>query len=188
MACLIFKIYSRSWRFFDLVFPAFWIGYLFFLSLGGIGYGPRYYFDAYPLMLLTIATAYDSVAAFIKRFYKEYFLMHGFAACLIYCVLSYIFIALRYDAIVWERQEVYRLAQSAQLKNAVVIINSSTGGIIPMQPYELARNEPGLQGNVLFANGNKADSDLIRNLFPDRSLWIYERDQESLQGKLRLAD
>jgi hypothetical protein len=191
---LIFKIRSRSCKFYDFIFPVFVMGYMFFPSLGGNRYGPRYYFDAYPLMMLTIATAYDSATNFARQFDKGRFVTHGLTVSLIYCILSYPFIAYRYHSIIWERQDIFRLTQAAQLSNAVVLIKSDIGILWSMPAWDLARNEPGLKENVLFANGvgaltgPTADAGAIRHLFPDRSLWIYERDPGNPHGQLRPAD
>ena len=192
--CCIAKMRARSYQWYDLVFPMFVLGYLVFPTLGGNRYGPRYYFDAYPLMLLTMATASPAVIGWASRRNLKHVVLHGLGASLLYCLVSYPFVAWRYHTIIWERQDVFRLAEEAQLRNAVVLIKSSTGVVWRMGVRDLVRNEPGLQAHVLFAlgrpalNGSAVDAEAIRQAFPYRSLWVYERQPGHPHGQLRPAE
>ncbi len=55
---LVFKARRRSLRFFDLALPATIVLFLFFPHDGDHQYGPRYWFPAWPLAALTIASGF----------------------------------------------------------------------------------------------------------------------------------
>lgn len=192
--CCISKMQARSYQWYDMVFPVFVMGHLLFPTLGGNRYGPRYYFDAYPLMLLTMATSSTAVIGWASRLNLRHVVIHGMGASLLYCLLSYPFVAWRYHAIIWERQDVFRLAEEAQLSNAVVLIKNGTGVLDRMNVWDLVRNEPGLKAKVLFAlgipalNRSTVDAGAIRQAFPHRSLWVYERQPGNPHGQLRPAE
>jgi hypothetical protein len=185
-AALFVKARAKRLDLYDLILPLFVAAYVIQGYAGGNRYGPRYYFDAYPLIFLSIATALPLVRAW--RFAIDRRLgLHFVALCLLHALVVYPFAAALFYRIVRERQEVYDLAAEAGLKDAVVVVESSAGATSPMQPHDLARNEPGLAGDVLYARGEAADVAAIRSLFPERSVWIYEREDDRPNGRHRRA-
>jgi hypothetical protein len=168
--CLVSKLRSRSLAFYDLVFPSFVLGYVFFADLGGNRYGPRYYFDAFPLMLVTIVSSIGGAAAkersaSVRRVVVGALLVSG---VYVVCALPLACNAFRHQ--VNQREEPYRLAAGLGLDDAIVIIQASSGpGILA---EDLARNDTGLQGRVLYARPGSSVAELHR-WSPARSVWIY---------------
>ncbi|MBV8974935.1 MAG: hypothetical protein JOY74_07425, partial [Sinobacteraceae bacterium] len=168
--CLLSKLRTRRLAFYDLVFPSFVLGYIFFADLGHNRYGPRYYFDAFPLMLVTILSSARGAAAeewpaSLRRWVVGAVLLSG---VYIACALPFAYDAFRRQ--VNQREEPYRLAASLGLDDAIVIIEHASGpGLIPT---DLARNDVRLQNRVLYARAGSTVEELHR-WSPARSIWIY---------------
>ncbi|HET6466888.1 MAG TPA: hypothetical protein VFG43_00795 [Geminicoccaceae bacterium] len=185
-AALLVKLRARALAFYDLIPPLFVVAYFVQGWDGGNRYGPRYYFDVYPVLFVTIATAgpllRQRLAARVRTLGT-----HLVAASVLYAATVLPFPAALFHTIVQERQDPYRQAERAGLANAVVVVASSAGAVSDMQPYDLARNRPDLADSVLFANGLVADIDAIRRTFPNRAIWLYEREPDATEGRLRPA-
>jgi hypothetical protein len=173
LCCFWSKVKSRSLAFYDLIFPCFVLGYVFFPDLGGNRYGPRYYFDAFPLMIATIASSTSQLAQFAKRVNLRVLAMNAIAISAVYLLSSLPFAFKDYHAQVVRREEPYRLAAAHRLANAIVVIASRSGR--GLEGDDLARNDPDLETPVLYARSGASISELRRR-FPNRSIWRYERE------------
>ena len=71
------------------------------------------------------------------------------------------------------------------LTDAIVIVRNSSGrGLLAA---DLARNDPGLEAPVLYARTGATPeiaAQQLRRVFPDRSIWIYERHDPEQVGRL----
>jgi hypothetical protein len=81
---MLHKIRERKLAYYDLVFPSFLLAYVALADLGGNRYGPRYYFEAFPLMMVTIVSALPSVTARVARPIDRSMLPLNLVACLLY--------------------------------------------------------------------------------------------------------
>ncbi len=178
--CLVRKLKSRSIAFYDLIFPSFVVGYLFFADIGGNRYGPRYYFDAFPLMLATIVSAAPYADA-AGRLCKRPLAIHAIFMSAIYLLTALPFALVAYHRHIESQQEPYRLSSAKGLNHAVVVIEKWRGR--GLEPEDLARNDPGLQAPVLYARAGVTVGEL-RRVFPSRSIWVYDRDDPKKPGRL----
>jgi hypothetical protein len=182
LLCLVSKIRSRSLHFYDLIFPCFVLGYVFFADLGGNRYGPRYYFDAFPLMLVTIVSAVPQVTSWAEGAARRALVTGALTISGVYLLTALPFAVKDYHAQVVAREEPYRLAAARGLDNAIVILETSSGrGLLQS---DLARNEPDLHAPVLYARPETPIPEL-RKRFPDRSIWMYTKAPS--QPRLSLA-
>jgi Dolichyl-phosphate-mannose-protein mannosyltransferase len=185
LVCIASKLRSRSIAFYDLIFPAFVAGYVLFPGLGGNRYGPRYYFDAFPLMLATIMSAAPHAAAWARRFCNRPIAIHAALVGAVYLLTGLPFALAAYHRQVESRQEPFRFAMARGLADAIVVIKNSSGrGLLA---EDLARNDPGLEAPVLYARAAarpEIAAQQLRLVFPDRSIWIYERDDPEQVGRL----
>ena len=94
------------------------------------------------------------------------------------------FLADRYHAIVRERQEVYDLVAERRLDNAVVLVQTDPGDLWTMEGDDLARNGIDADGPVLYARGDLVDVAHIRAEMPNRTIYIYRREDWEDQGDL----
>jgi len=174
----LLKIRARQFGFADWLFPAVVLGHLAFLSMGGNRYGPRYYFDAYPFFLLTILSA----APLLNKVWQAY-LKRALVVSVTYSLVALPFFALFFHDVVSERLDLYR--QTSGLRNAIVLVQASSGRILPMGPHDLARNAD-MTAPVIYAHDTSA-ADLQR-VFPGREIWAYQRqDAEKIGRVVKLA-
>lgn len=179
-ASLAAKWRGRSLAFYDLIFPSFVIAYLAFANFGGNRYGPRYYLDAFPLAVATIASAAPAVAAMAPRLAGRLAPV-GAAAFVLYLIAVWPLAAAGFARQIWARQEPFRLAAEAGLADAVIIeaTTSGAGLVLP----DLVRNPPSMDAPVLYARAG-ADEAAIRKAFPERSIWRYSRADPAKPGRL----
>ena len=180
-AALIYLLRLKSLRFYDSFFPVVVFGFAFFFLSGGNRYGPRYLFDAYPFMVLTTVSGVEAFVTHYAGFWTR-FARHGLWVTCLYSICAFPFIALHVNRIVAERQDLYRVVQEMRLNNAVVIVKSSTSPLSPMLIKDLIRNPPTLQAPVLYARDTMVAQ--LQGLFAERSIWAYERDQQTVTGRL----
>jgi Dolichyl-phosphate-mannose-protein mannosyltransferase len=179
--CLASKLKARSFAFYDLIFPTFVIGYIFFADLGGNRYGPRYFFDAFPAMVATIISAAPQAGAWARQLCNRPLVMHAAGVAAVYLMTTLPFAMTAYHRQIRSREEPYRIAASMGLKQAVVVIESSSGRNLMAE--DLARNESDLKAPVLYARAGVTVGDL-RASFPDRSIWTYRRDDLNKAGRV----
>ena len=179
----------RDFRFFDFYLPVLLAGYVLFYSDGANRYGPRYLYAAYPFMALRIGIAIDSAlrgqpAAGPARFLPLVFLLH-----LAMTVVNVPINAARNHQIIYERRDLFRVVEEAALTDAVVVVRSGTGLVNTLRPQDLLFNGIALDGDVVYAHDRPQQQDALRAHFPDRSFWIYERQDQVVHGTLtRLPD
>ena len=186
------KIASRTFRFYDFIFPMFVAGFLLFPTMGGNRYGPRYYFEAYPFFVLTIVSAVvpylTSKADSIKAgFLAGALMLQVVLACIIAPIQVY-----ENHRIVNERMALYDAVRDQKISHAVVIVRAGTGSILPVAPLDLTRNgiDP-VEAEVIFAvnqfdqgwyyatgreapKGDMSLEELI-HAFPDRAFYVFEQ-------------
>ena len=169
------KTASRNFRFYDFIFPMFIAGYLILPSMGGNRYGPRYYFEAYPFLVLTIVSAITPYLMAKLEDIKANFLGIVLATLILSCVMIPINVYATHR-IVNDRMQLYDAVRDAKLSNAVVILLARSGSISPMLEMDLTRN--GI---------NVRDADVIFALGRSDPAWRYATGQEPMEIDLKLA-
>jgi len=180
--CMASKLKNRSIAFYDLIFPSFVIGYVFFADLGGNRYGPRYYFEAFPMMFVTLLSAAPQAGQWARELFHRRLGPHLTLTSLVYLTTALPFTAVAYHRQVVSREEPYRLVAARGLHDAIVIIESSSGRGLDAE--DLARNDADLDGSVLFARAGTTP-DQLRQLYPKRSIWAYDREDPRKPGNLK---
>jgi hypothetical protein len=172
------KIRSRTLRFYDFAFPMFVVGYILYpqVFLDDNRYGPRYYFEAYPILVLTIVSAVipylrskpDKIGANVAGV--------ALAAAVFSCLMFPIHLYENHR-VVDERMVLYDLARDEKLTHAVVVLRSGTGIVARMAPLDLTRN--GI---------NVRDANVIYALSRSYSGWLLQTGQEADDSDLNLAE
>jgi TM2 domain-containing membrane protein YozV len=164
----------RCLGFSDWILPITVIAFLLYRNDGGNQYGPRYYFGAWPLGVLTILKVIDPILFGAKRGVSASWICSALIASLVF-EIGYLPVRLeREHLVVQQRQDMYIQAQSAGLDHALVIVASPSGVIRPMIPADLVRN--GLhvgEQKIIYALDLGARNTMLRAQFPGRSWYVY---------------
>ncbi|MBR1282551.1 glycosyltransferase family 39 protein [Bradyrhizobium sp. AUGA SZCCT0177] len=179
--CLVLKFKDRKLAYYDLIFPGFVLAYVIYADFGGNRYGPRFYFDAFPLMMVTIVSALPSVTARLERSTDRAMLPLAPIACVLYLVGIWPLVLTAFQFQVFSRQEPFRLVQQAVTGKAIVIHDTSSG--LGMHDWDLVRNPPSMDAAILHARVG-TDVGALRKAFPDRSIWRYSRHDPTQPGQL----
>lgn len=164
----------RRLAFTDWIMPLTVAGFVFYGGSGGNQYGPRYFFEAWPMGLLTV---FRAAAPLLSAQPPGRWRAWAASAVLVHLAFQFAYLGPRlareHDVIV-ERQDLYRDAREAGLANAVVIVAGPTGRTRPLEPIDLARNglEP-LGRSVVFVLDRGARNGELRALFPGRRFYVY---------------
>jgi Dolichyl-phosphate-mannose-protein mannosyltransferase len=180
LGSLWLKFKERTLAFYDLIFPSFVIAYVFFVGSGGNRYGPRYYMEAFPLLVVTIVSAAPSVLARVNQpMYRM--LIFAPIACLLYFLAAWPLVSTGFRREVFAREEPFRLAREATISDAVVILETASApGLVTS---DLVRNPPTMDAAVLYARPD-TDRKAVRQAFPTRSIWRYTRQDQTQAGEL----
>jgi hypothetical protein len=188
--CLFRKSTTGSLRSYDFIFPMFVLFYLFYPSTGGNQYGPRYYFEALPFFILTIASVLPQYLAMKTSCWKPRIVRSAFAAHLVFAYTAIPVLAFEMRRIVDERMELFDLVKAHKLSHAIVVIRSATGTLAAMEPKDLTHNGISLTGDVLYAIDFNHDYSKLRARYPDRCLYFFERPgaimQETGPGRIEI--
>lgn len=175
----------RALSFLDFIFPSFVIAFLLVPFSGGNQYGPRYYFEGFPFLVLTVVSALTPLLRDEARPRRANLIFSLGLAHMAICFAGVIIFGLFFRQLVDQRMDVYARVHAAHLRNAVVVIRSPTAPIRPMMPRDLIRNGIALAGRpVLYVRDLPEQLTKLRRLYPDRRFYLYERNPFSVTGRL----
>jgi hypothetical protein len=187
IAAFGFVAYRRRLSFLNFIFPTYILGFMLVPFLGGYQFGPRYYLEGFPLLVLTVVSALvpllrDSNLSRWRPLTASLLVAHV-ATCL--AAMAAIMPFLR--TVADQGMDLYDQVQAMNLNNAVVVIHSPTGTLRGAQVGEvsLTRNGIAADGEVLYVLDIPDKLQKLRLLVPDRQFYIYERDVSNPKGKLR---
>jgi hypothetical protein len=188
---LFLALRKRDVRFYDLLPLANLILFAIFPDLGGFQIGPRYWFDGFAVMHLTVGRALAVEGVGWRRF--------ATAACLLLSAFSLARLPAQIDyfgRIAHERESVFRLAaQLPQDRLHIVLVQSFKSAwnerFAKSQvnfAMDFARNGTEFEGPVLFGRGDLPDS-LARacRLFPGADVEFFSLDRQHPDGRLTPA-
>jgi hypothetical protein len=180
LGALLLKLRDRTLAFYDLIFPSFVIAYVFFVGNGGNRYGPRYYMEAFPLLVVTIVSALPSVSARLNQSRRR-ILAFAPIACLLYVLAAWPLVSTGFQREVFSREDPFRVAAQASISDAVVILKTASAPGLVLS--DLVRNPPTMDAAVLYARPD-TDINAVREAFPERSIWRYVRQDPTRAGEL----
>ena len=162
----------------DALLPVAILIFVFYPFDAGNRYGPRYYFDSWPALPFTIATALPLVSERLRSVAQSLIVL-----AVIYSVGVLGFLARDYRTLINERRDIYDGADRLASGPAVVCFRSASGLHLPMQPVDLARNGTAPIGRILYVSCEPGMPEAIRKAYPARTLWFYDRRDEELHGR-----
>jgi hypothetical protein len=161
-------------------------GHFFFTFAGGNQYGPRYYYEGYPLLILFITFLLFRENSYFEKSNLSKFVFVLFFMSLIYHVPLTIMHITNEKESIWHRMEPYRLVEQEKIKDAVVFLKSGSGTLLkPMPVEDLTRNDPDYANSVLFAKDQGVDNLSLMNHYPERNYYYYFRDRNNSRGYLQ---
>lgn len=185
-------VYAWTWRtrhggtrsFTDYIFPVLAAGYFFYINRGGNQYGPRFYHEAFPFVVIAVAAALFRERRYEDKSQSGRWAFHLMAASVVVCLPLLALHARDQARVVFDRSEPFRMAEQRALRRAVIFLATGSGWTRPMAPADLTRNDPDFGDPVLFVHDRGADNVRLMARYPGWSFWRYRFDQVARQGVL----
>jgi hypothetical protein len=168
----------------DFVIIVFVVAYITFPGYGGVQYGPRYYFEAYPLMAVTCAAALADWLRSDARERAERFAVALLALHVMIAVAAMPAFIRAFRVLIDERMDLYDLAAQQELRDAVVIVGATTSRLDPLGPFDLVRNGIEVSGPVVYALPGHDVVARLKALYPARRIYVYRRDLDAAKGRI----
>jgi hypothetical protein len=174
LPAMAWKSFRLRVRFYDFILPTTVIAYLFFPDMGGDQYGPRYYFEGFMLMPVTIGSTIIALSRAREGRLRS--AVAGLTTAHILTCLAGLAVLLVYmRTVVNERFDVYDQVRQAGLHNALVILDRRD---------IFARNGLDREGDVIYAIDLPGRIGELHRLFPDRQFFLYKRGNPEVHGEL----
>ncbi len=181
---IIHSFVNKSIRSYDLPLIFIVIGYLFWHTYGGNQYGPRFYYEAYPFVILFVVARLFGETPFVTPRPFQRIALAIFLVGLVWGASAIPVMAKREHQIISERMDLYRSVEQANIHEAIIFLKSGTGVMRPMPARDLARNGTGFENDVLYARDLGADNAKLKAYFPNKEFYMYFRDKNKQNGRL----
>ena len=181
---LMVKASKRDLQFYDCFFIAFVLGYTLVPFSAGDQYGPRYYYDAFPFLILTVVSGAHHIISSTKAHLAKHVTVQALIITVMLSLCSLPFIGLYTYKVIDERRDVFRLIETQGIRNAVVVLSNGTGVLSHMSRDNLVRNGIYIGGAVIFAHDLGQENCKLQALFPERQFWVYKREPHAVRGRL----
>ena len=166
----------------DFIFPAGMFIFVFYPLHPGMRYGPRYYFDVWPMAVVTIGMA---IAVLQQK--RAAIFSRAIVASIVYGLATFVALNFEYRRPMQDRMDVYHVAEAAGLRDAIICLDTPSGWMFPLAEKEFARNGFDANGPVLYIRCSLVTQPEIQRAFPDRDIWAYAIAKGDLHGRLRLV-
>ncbi len=174
----------HAWRFSDFIFPCLVFGYFIYMDRGGNRYGPRFWYEAYPLVVLSAVSTVVRETSYDMKTRAGKFAWYLLPASMVACLGLFAWHAVDEAQAIWMRREPARLASRQNLDHAVVFLSTRTGGPRPMTERDLTRNGVEASGRILFVRDLGPEDARLMEYYPDRSFFRYRYDRDARVGRL----
>lgn len=170
-----------------ILFPLSFIflvgGYALYYSWGGNQYGPRYYFEGTPFIVLPVGYSlvqwWSEGGQEVKKF-----LAGLFVATLLGNFYLFSKHAVFFERVSRERKALYELAERSLSSPSVVFIRGFLGDTLIMSEGDSARNHPSLKGLILYARDLGQKNEMLMGYYQDRRHFVGYFDRKNKLPKL----
>jgi hypothetical protein len=189
VAALALRFRAHRLRFYDFVPIANFVVFLVFPDLGGFQMGPRYWFDGFVVMHITVGSVFSQQPIAWQRF--------ATASCLLLIPLSLARLPAQVGfqaRVMHERSSVFRLAAALPSNQRSVVLvndfpsawNERANRTAPNFAKDFVRNGTALDHPVLYARGDVPNA-LARTcaLFPQAVIYAFHLDRAHPDGWLQ---
>jgi len=169
-----------------LTFASMVIGYAFYWSLGGNRYGPRFYFEAFPFIVLSV-TAIVFGSGLRNPGQRILQAIYGFGCAI--ALFNFIGHTTMEHRIVDKRLSLYRLVEREGIENAVIYVASSTAGPRYMNLGDLLRNGINRTNSVLYVRDlGPGKKQKLMAFYSGRDFYRYSRKKGEITGSLEYIE
>jgi hypothetical protein len=160
------------------------LGLFPYINRGGNQYGPRFYFDGFPLLVIVAAatifgaTRYESRTTLGRRLVYFFFL-----GVLVHVPAAVYDLRTRHQDVL-ERLDVTRAVERAGLHDALVFLTTPVGDERPMPETDYIRNGLAYDAPVLYALDLGDDNRQLETYYPNRACYTYRYDPVRRVGSL----
>ncbi len=188
IVALLLRIRERRWRFYDVVPVVNFIVFVIYPDSGGFQMGPRYWFDGFVVMHITLANEFSQQSPALRRF--------AIACCLLLVPVSLARLPahVAFEArVTHERSSVFRLAAALPADHRSVILvndflstwNDRANLATPNGANDLMHNGTNLDQPVLYARGDMPHAlDRVCALYPRAAIYAFHLDRPHPSGWL----
>jgi hypothetical protein len=167
--------------------PVLMAGILYFyVERGGNQYGPRFYAEVSPFVVLFVAASAFREAHFADKARRDRVLFALLAASVAVTPVVFVAHAVVERQVISERMDPYRMAAEAGLQHALVLIGGRVGTRRSMAARDLTRNGLGDDRSVLYGlDRGEAEHCAPPAGLPGRTTYLYAWDTAASHGVLR---
>ncbi len=158
-------------------------GYFFYYSWGGNQFGPRYYYEAFPLMMLAAARGLEQGWRQGRKPWMKFLVGLVFSSLFVNAHLFYKqadFFGVAFG----QRRALYDLAEKTIQKPSVVFIRGFLGDRLVLAEEDAVRNAPLLNTKILYAHDLKEKNQLLKSFYPDRDFYLGTYDRAVKEARL----
>jgi hypothetical protein len=166
------------------VFLCLVAGYYFYVDDGGNRYGPRYYFEALPFVMLPAAWLAMKEASWRDKTNRARWYFYLFALSLALAIPIGAWQTWIAGTITYERSDLYRVVDGSRVSQAIVFVATRTGTRWSMNDHDHTRNWGRYDGSVLFALDRGDDNARLMDAYPGRACYRYTYDPVTSRGRL----
>lgn len=154
------------------------LAYMLYYSWGGNQYGPRYYFEIYPWLVMTVCLfLFKQSAGNTPKISFKYF-KAALSLLMVFAGLPILTRQLTWaKTMTGERKALYELAEAKTKKPALVFIHGFLGNTLVMSEEDAIRNEPFLSSPILYAADQGSKNMRLLAMFPERSAYLGQYDR-----------
>lgn len=152
---------------------------------GGNQYGPRFYYETFPFLVVFTAAAVFKERAFADKSPADRRVCGMLLASLAVMPLSFLAHAFIEQRVIAERLDPYKLVAAAGLAEAIVLIRGRVGTARSMGPRDFTRNGIEHDDAVLYGlDMDEAANCRLLDVYPRRTLYRYTWDAAGRRGAL----
>lgn len=168
--------------------------YLFYYSWGGNQFGPRYYFEALPMMALVAAQSLVTIGE-TNVSPKSRLTLGVILSIALFSLPQIHKYFIYYRQVSLERSSLYHLVEKQTEKPALVFLKGFLGNQLVLAPEDTVRNDPFFRRPVVFAKDLGPENAKLLSYFPQfhyyRAYYDRNLDQpflEPLDASITIAD
>ncbi|HKW01572.1 MAG TPA: glycosyltransferase family 39 protein [Vicinamibacterales bacterium] len=155
-----------------------------YMNRGGNQYGPRFYFDGFPLLVIVAAAAVFGATRYEDRSRASRRLVYLYFASVVAHVAIAAMQLQATHAQVDERLDLTRRVAASSISRALVFVETPIGLERAMFPDDFTRNGIDFSPPVLYALDRGASNQQLRDYYPDRECYRYRFDVDTRTGSL----